>query len=308
MTKLFNREGAERLKKRVVEGEPERGQRLAGGLLYQINALHSLDYFPDEEIEELLLKQKEHDLKLLKEPIQLPDGLIRFSPSGASKCRRDLYFKSIKEEKDEILRYPYQRRWTRNASAVHEAIQRDLLYCEKHLTDGLMFTVKRLDNGLPAWEENIKKAKIIEYKGTKFVLYGMCDGLLEYKADGSTIGFEFKTKSTTLGAVGTFKLKEPAADHKAQATAYALLFGVDEFIFVYESLAKDGWLKGADAKPDIRTFYHKVTDADKVALLERLKETADAYYSQQLPEKELEKCMFCQYKTVCQTAGGGTVE
>ena len=125
MTKIFNREGAERLKKRVVGGESERGQRLAGGLLYQLNALHSIDFFPDIQIETLLLKQKEHDLKLIKEPIQLPEGLVRFSPSGVSKCKRDLYFKSIKAEKDEVLRYPYQRRWTRNASAVHEAIQRD---------------------------------------------------------------------------------------------------------------------------------------------------------------------------------------
>lgn len=303
MTKLFNREGAERLRNRVIGGESERGQRLAGGLLYQINALHSIDFFPDKEIEGLLLEQKKHDLKLLEEPIKLPEGLVRFSPSGVSKCKRDLYLKATKSEKDEILRYPYQRRWTRNASAVHEAIQRDLLYCEKHLTDDLMFTVKRLESGLPAWEENIKKAKIIEYKGTKFVLYGMCDGLLEYKPDGTTIGFEFKTKSTTLGAVGTYKLKEPASDHKAQATAYSLLFGVDEFIFVYESLAKDGWLKGAEAKPDIRTFYHKVTESDKVALLEKLKETADAYYSKQIPDKELEKCMFCQYKTACEKAG-----
>lgn len=299
MTKLFNREGAERLKKRVIDGEPERGQRLAGGLLYQINALHSIDYFPDENIEKLLLEQKEHDLKLIKEPIKIPDNMIHFSPSGASKCKRELYYKATREPKDEVLKFPYQRRWTRNASAVHEAIQRDLLYCEKHLTDDLMFKVKRLEGGLPAWEENIKKLKQITYKGTTFLLYGMCDGLLEYQADGSTVGFEFKTKSTTLGAVGTFKLKEPAQDHKVQATAYSILFGVDEFIFMYESLAKDGWMKGAEAKPDIRTFYHKVTEADKVALLERFRETAESFYTGKIPEKEEDKCLFCSYKTLC---------
>ena len=303
MSKLFNREGAERLRKRAVENESERGQRLAGALLYQFDALHSLDYFSDVEIETLLLKQKEHDLELLKNGVSLPSGLVRFSPSGVSKCERDLYFKAMKEQTDELVKYPYQKRWVRNASAVHEAVQRDLLYCEKHLTDDLMFTVKRLENGLPAWEDNIKRAKVIEYKGTTFVLYGMCDGLLEYKPDGTTIGFEFKTKSTTLGAVGTYKLKTPADDHKAQATAYALLFGVDEFIFVYESLAKDGWMKGPDAKPDLRTFYHKVTEADKVELLEKLKRVADMYYSEVVPPKNESKCLFCQYKTACGKVG-----
>ena len=81
MATLFSRQGAERLKKRVVDGQSERGNRLAGALYNQFNDLHKIDFYDDIEIEELLLKQKEHDLEQLKDFKQLPEGLISFSPS-----------------------------------------------------------------------------------------------------------------------------------------------------------------------------------------------------------------------------------
>lgn len=300
MSNLFNRQGAEALRKRTVSNESERGVRLAGGLFHQLNALHSSNYFPDLKIETLLLEQKKQDLKGIGTPPPLNKDLVYFTPSGASKCARELYYKAFKMQKDEIQQFAYQKRWTRNASAVHEAVQTDLLYCEKNLDDmDLMFRVKRLDNGLPAWEQNIKRAKVFRHNNQTFQIYGMCDGILTYLPDGSDILFEFKTKSTTIGAVGNFKLKEPAHDHRMQSTAYSLMFGIDEVIFMYESLAKDGWLKGAEAKTDLRTFYHKISEEDKQALLDRFSEVANMIYNNILPDKEPQKCMFCPYKTIC---------
>lgn len=301
MSQLFNRIGAERLKKRVIEQDSERGQRLAGALYNQMNDLHSVDFYSNYEIESLLLKQKEHDLDKMKNFERLPEGLISFSPSSASACGRGLVFKANKEEKDEVIRYPYQRRWTRNSSAVHEAVQRDLLYCEKVLKNPI-FTVERLESGLPAWEQNIKTAKVIEHNGVKFVLNGMCDGILNYTPDGSKVLFEFKTKSTTIGTVGTYKLKGVQEEHRIQAVAYSILFGVDEVVFMYESVAKDGWTKGAEAKVDFRTFYVKITEEDRKELLDRLSEIAKQYYNNEIPAKE-DKCFFCVYKTVCERVG-----
>lgn len=302
MSQLFNRIGAERLKKRVIEQDSERGQRLTGALYNQMNDLHSVDFYSNYEIESLLLKQKEHDLDKMKNFERLPEGLISFSPSSASACGRGLVFKANKEEKDEVIRYPYQRRWTRNSSAVHEAVQRDLLYCEKVLKNPI-FTVERLESGLPAWEQNIKTAKVIEHNGVKFVLNGMCDGILNYTPDGSKVLFEFKTKSTTIGTVGTYKLKGVQEEHRIQAVAYSILFGVDEVVFMYESVAKDGWTKGAEAKVDFRTFYVKITEEDRKNLLDRLSEIASDYYANKLPEKESEKCFFCVYKEACERVG-----
>lgn len=301
MSQLFNRTGAERLKKRVIEQDSERGQRLAGALYNQMNDLHSVDFYPNYEIESLLLKQKEHDLEKMKNFERLPEGLISFSPSSASACARGLVFKANKEEKDEVIRYPYQRRWTRNSSAVHETVQRDLLYCEKVLKNPI-FMVERLESGLPAWEQNIKTAKVIEHNGVKFVLNGMCDGILNYTPDGSRILFEFKTKSTTIGTVGTYKLKGVQEEHRIQAVAYSILFGVDEVVFMYESVAKDGWTKGAEAKVDFRTFYVKITEEDRKNLLDRLSEIAKQYYNNEIPAKE-DKCFFCVYKNACEMVG-----
>lgn len=302
MTKeLFSRQGAERLKKRVVECGSERGNRLSGALYNQFNSLHELDFSPDYEIESLLLKQKEKDLSLIKAHTKLPEGLMVFSPSSASACSRGLYFKANKEEKDQIQRFPFQRRWTRNSSAVHEAVQRDLLYSEKVLSNPV-FKVERLESGLPAWEQNIKKCMVIEHNGVKFALNGMCDGILNYTVDNTKVLFEFKTKSTTIASVGTYKLKGVQEDHRIQAIAYSILFGVDECIFCYESVAKDSWVKGSEARIDLRTFYVKVTEEDKKQLLDRMSNIAKMYYSKQMPDKE-DKCFFCAYKTVCNKVG-----
>lgn len=302
MSTLFSRQGAERLKKRVLEQDTERGNRLAGALYNQMNDLHSVDFYPNYEIEKLLLEQKEHDLEKIKNFERLPEGLVAFSPSSVSACARGLVFKANKEEKDEVQRFPYQRRWTRNSSAVHEAVQRDLLYCEKVLKNPI-FTVERLESGLPAWEQNIKTAKVIEHNGVKFVLNGMCDGILRYAPDNSKVLFEFKTKSTTIGTVGTYKLKGVQEEHRLQAVAYSILFGVDEVVFMYESVAKDGWTKGAEAKVDFRTFYVQITEQDRQDLLDRLSDVAKAYYKKEIPEKESDKCFFCVYKTACERVG-----
>ena len=73
----------------------------------------------------------------------------------------------------------------------------------------------------------------------------------------------------------------------------------DEYIFLYESLAKDGWNKGEVAKPDLRTFYHRVTEEDRQALLDKFADVVTAVEDKKLPPKEEDKCMFCQYKHLC---------
>lgn len=297
---LYSREKAQTLRRRVLEGGSERGQRLAGGLWNQFNELHSLDYFDRKDVEELLLAEKRHDIETMDFYKNLPKGVVTFSPSGAGKCPRELYYKAVKEVKDEIQKYPYQRRWTRNSTAVHGAVQRDLLYSEVVLPNPT-FTVARMKaTGLPAWESNLKTVKTVEHKGVKFAIYGMMDGVLVYQPDGTRIGFEFKTKSTTIGTVGHYKMKDAGADHKTQCTAYSLLFGLDEFIITYESVAKDGWNKGEEAKPDLRTFYHKVTEEDRQELLDKWADVAKRVYEKNIPAPDKEKCIFCPYKTACE--------
>lgn len=274
-----------------------RAVELETAILKQIDALHSLDFYPKKYIEYKLLQDELDNLEKTRDDVGYEKGLICFSPSSVSKCPRELFFKAKRMQKDDVTAFPFQRRQMRNGTAVHRATQRDLVYSEVLLSDP-DFTVARTPAGRYAWEQNIAIIKTITHNGVTFQLYGMMDGLLDYR-DGSRIGFEFKTKSTTIASVGTFKMREAMPSHKLQCTAYSILFGPDEYLIVYESLAKDSWAKGAEAKPDMRAFYVNVEEADRVALLDFLADTARKFYAGEVPDADRDKCMFCVYKTAC---------
>lgn len=300
---LVNRAGAKRLRQQVqAETGTGREQELKQGIVDHFNKLHSITFWPNKEIEKQLIDDELKDLDSSFADVGLKDGVIMFSPSSASKCERELFLKATKSKKDAVTMQPYQRRWTRNSTAVHRAVQKDLMYAEKVLKDPL-FTVERTEEGRPAWEKNIAHVVQFEHNGIPFQLYGMMDGILRYSPDGSRIGFEFKTKSTTIAAVGDYKMKEATPDHVTQCTAYSLLFGVDEFLITYESVAKDSWMKGPDAKPDMRAFYVHVTDEDRQRLLDKFAAVAEQYYDGEVPAPDFSKCIFCPFKTRCKEIG-----
>lgn len=278
----------------------EREKILTKEILKHFDRLHSLPEEFDRELEIELLK---NELKNLEKPKELhfESGIVTFSPSSASKCERELFFKAVGAEQDEMPFFPYQRRWVRNGSAVHKEVQKDLLLAEKRLEDPA-FRVVRLHDGSPAWEENLKDVRQFEHNGVRFQLFGKMDGILEYR-DGSRIGFEYKTKSTTISAVGNYKLKDAQDNHKQQAIAYSLLFGIDEFLIVYESLAKDGWTKGEQARADMRAFYYRPTETEKEDLLDKFARVAKKVENKELPVAEREKCLFCPFKTICSKYG-----
>jgi len=293
---LVNREGAKKLREQVLqEREGVRGQELVGAIIDHFNGIHRNDLPLDFEIEKMILQD---GLNALTISLDLEKDMVTFRPSSAGKCERELYYRAINTVRDEVTMFPYQRRWTRNASAVHSAVQRDLLYGEKYLSNPL-FTVQRTETGRPAWEYNLRQVKKFEESGVKFQLYGMMDGVLVYTPDGSQIGFEFKTKSTTIGAIGSYKMKDIQESHKEQCIAYSLLFGLDEFIILYESLAKDNWTKREDARPDLRAFYYKVTEKDREKMLNKFIRVAEYFYAGELPTHDMNKCIFCPYKGRC---------
>jgi hypothetical protein len=277
-------------------GDLGRSSELEQALFNQFNLFHENELEPVKELELILLNQKNVEYNHIDVKMVRPE-LPTFSPSGASKCARELFYKDNDAILPHEVRYPYQRRWTRNSTAVHEVIQKDLLYMGNTMKDPA-FKVNILENGLPAWEDNIKSFVIVEHNGEKFAVLGMMDGILTYK-DGSTIGFEFKTKSNTLGQVGYYKMKDSAPYHKEQCVAYSLIFGMDEFILMYESVVKDHWHKGQEAKIDFRTFYYKVNDEAKTELLDRFAYIAKCIRLGEVPDRELDKCMFCQYIDEC---------
>lgn len=283
--------------KRFENGnETERAKELTRAFIRQLDTLHAKPEVYDREIEKEILEEQ---LRHVVSPRQMnfTRGLPTFSPSSASKCELELYYKVTKAEKDEQPFYPFQRRWNRNGSAIHGATQRDLLYSEKYVENAKFKLARMKADGSPAWEHNLKNVKPFAELG--FQLFGMMDGVLQYTPDELKLGFEFKTKSTTISAIGDYKLKRPSDSHVEQCVAYALLFGVDEFLIVYESLAKDSWNKGEEAKPDLKAFYLKVSQAEKDALLEKFTRIAKHVKNRIPPTPDLEKCIFCPYKALC---------
>lgn len=255
---IISKKGAQKLKEEALR-EDGYGTQMAKDMLAHLDEFHSIDrVWDDKEIETMLLHQKEREIKQMGSKPTYPRNLVKFNPSGASSTVMDLYLKA-KGFKERTERYPYHKRWTRNSTAVHEAVQRDLLYAEKLLPNP-KFTVERTAEGLPAWEDNILGWVKLAHGGKEFILNGKMDGILTHEPTGKRVGFEFKTKSNTLGQVGHYRMKEPASYHVEQCTAYCLLTGIRDYMIVYEGVVKPQWLAMAEAKPDIRAFHVNITD------------------------------------------------
>ena len=277
---VINKGGAKKLRESVQDTNPL-GARFEREILSQFNQLHSQNIWPDKEIEQCLLKDKQAEVEALGKYPDYPRDLVKFNPSGASKTVMDLWLKAMGYNEITEL-YPYHRRWTRNSTAVHEAVQHDLLYSEKY-TDNF-FRVGRMKNGLPAWEHNVLRWRELEHKGIKFIVNGMLDGILIHEATGAHVGFEFKTKSNTVAQVGHYLLKRPYDYHVEQTVAYYLLTGVRDYLLVYEGLAKPRWKDMEEAKPDLRAFHVYITDEMVEKLLDKWAYVAQSVYNREMPE------------------------
>ena len=157
---------------------------------------------------------------------------------------------------------------------------------------------------LPAWENNIFTTREFNHNGQHFAIRGMADGFLWF--EDKLVNLEIKTKSTTVAAVGTYKMKEPMEHHVMQCICYSLLFHedpyedrVDTSVLFYESLAKDNWSKGAEARPDIRAFQVNVTKEMRVELLDKFALVVDCINKGVPPFADTSKCLFCPYKETC---------
>lgn len=277
---IINKGGAEALRKKIEVHNPL-GARYEKEILAQFNALHDKDIWDDHELEKYLLKDRIKAVEEMGKKRSYPMDLVRFNPSGASATVMDLWLKA-KGYKEYTTRYPYHKRWTRNATAVHEAVQRDLIYAEKYTES--FFRVARTNGGMPAWEHNVLSWKELEHNGQQFLISGMLDGILVHEATGNYVGFEFKTKSNTIAQVGDYLMKGPYDYHVDQAVAYYLLTGVRDYILMYEALAKPRWLDMEEARNDTRAFHVYVTDEMAERLLDKFAHVTKLVVENEVPE------------------------
>lgn len=319
MARLTSKAKAQKVVKEELHGIEDNKYSIE--IIEAFNKFHAMNIYDDYSIEQDILAQDALDIELIKTREPKDPNLILFNPSGASKCPRELFYKLVKMEEDKSGNVPFQKRWTRNSTAVHKAIQRDLLYMDKYLSN-YHFRVARAEElpsieidpsrfTLPAWENNILTTKMFSYGGYTFAIRGMMDGNLIYKPEKKLIGFEIKTKSTTIASVGDYKLRTPMDSHIEQCVCYSLLFRgdpldinrVDTFIIFYESVAKDQWSKGKDARPDLKAFEVHVNYEDRIRLLDKFATVCEYVANGEIPVGNFDKCLFCGYKNICQGEG-----
>jgi CRISPR/Cas system-associated exonuclease Cas4 (RecB family) len=298
---ITNKDKAKAIKKKNDQYKvTQESQHIAVEFHKMLDDFHRLNVNDDYKLDVMLLQDEIEQMTDGRKNLRgtWDESLPTFSPSASDSCERQLAFKILGADEDDVVFEPYQKRWVRNGSYVHKAMQRDLIYIEKYLEDA-PFEVCRTKEGKPAWERNTRTVKQFTHNGENFQIYGMVDGMLFYKPQRKRIGFDFKTKSTTIAAIGDYKLKAPQENNVLQAVAYSLLFDVDEYIICYESLAKDSWTKGKEAKPDVRVFHITITEKMKTDLLDKLADITKDIREGKLPNPDFSKCLFCPFKTVC---------
>lgn len=276
------------------------------------DSINEKSYFPKYQVEEILLRQQKFELWRMKKEnrFTVPQGMVKFTPSSASKAKRDLFYKALKVQPDDNITAPFNNRWTRNSSSVHAACQRDLLY-GNYLLENPLFKVNMVEKEgfglLPAWERNIEAYKVIEHNGIKFIVSGMMDGILKHAPTGKTFGFEFKTKSND--ALQVAKMTKASDSHIKQCVAYSLLFDDEngeplrDYLITYEAVSKDNWLAGENAVQDVKAFHIHVTDRQRTNLLNRFAEVAECVENGELPPVEKSKLAFSEYKSKYEELG-----
>ena len=231
-----------------------------------------------------------------------PRTEIVFSPSGVTKCARELYYMHTDAPQDDEPRIPWRERLPRNGEAVHTATQRDYLEMEQKLrAAGLPVKFRFL-------EAEISGERSYVVDGYKVTIRGRCDGRIGVlDAGGSVIEeiiWEKKTKDGRTKLNKIAKSGQPQPEHRSQAVAYALIFGVKKYLFEYESLQKPDWGDIYPDKPDQFHVLVEISREEALLLLQRLSGVVEQIESRTLPEPELGRCGFCVFHGQCSLDGG----
>lgn len=144
-------------------------------------------------------------------------------------------------------------------------------------------------------QRNLSDLEVVSKSGMETKLYNkkynmsfMCDGIIKYKT--KYFIFEFKTET----ADKFYRRTDVDENHYNQATAYALNFGINDVLFVYENRNT----------LDKKAYIRHVTPEMKEELVGKI-EYCDSYAKQlKVPPKpetvSKKACSYCAYKTRCE--------
>ena len=156
---------------------------------------------------------------------------------------------------------------------------------------------KLKDNKLPCRFKLLEVEKVLRktfvVDGTPVTISGRLDALLLDTHTSEIIIWEYKTKDKLSGLT---KIKD-ATPYLMQCISYAAVLEIYSCILQIESLQKPAWGR-IDAK-DSKYFHVQVTPEQVEALLNRLAIIVRAVIANKPPAKQVDKCLFCSYKTTC---------
>lgn len=234
----------------------------------------------------------------LEASIQKSDKVRKPSPfykPSSMHCLRNMYYQRIGEELTPSHRAASLVGITESGSDRHERIQKAVASMKANGFDCEYVDVAEFVKSRNLTDLQIMRKQGMETKlfNKKYNISFLCDGIIKYK--GHYYVLEIKTE-TSRKHYERRSSKEAEDSHKTQATAYAVSFGIDDVIFLYEN---------RDTCDKMTIFVH-VTDEMKMDRVIGKIEECDGYVSRQIvPPKHPNKapCKYCNYLNSCKRDG-----
>lgn len=237
---------------------------------------------------------------------------VKFSPSQADNCLRELFFINTNAPRDDVTETPWKNRRRRNGDAYHAETEKVYETMVQRLRDAglnVYFEVVAIEH-----RDRIRGEGRYIVGGREVVVEGRPDMILRYVGDtipgvietGEYVLLDLKAKAKLSSVSGVRRGRVPEYNI-AQMHAYSLcrfttedgrIFdNIDKAILHYESLEK--MREAEEESKDIVAVVVKSTDDDRKRLLLRWAKVVDAVEKGEAPPPERDKCYWCAYKQYC---------
>lgn len=242
--------------------------------------------------EDSFLKEYQNAVKRQEERERQPVPKDYFRPSSMYGCDRMLFFmrvhsngtgvKDIDTNLAEICNSGTDRH-LRIQKLVEDMEGVTCLDLEEVVKEA---NQKGIKTEFVGWNEDRTEARC---KNEEMSIYFQPDGVINFM--GKDVILEIKTESTYQHS----NRYEPKEDHKYQATCYGMGLGIDYVLFFYEDRNFCGK----------KAYLWKITDEMKEAVLSKIARVNKAIKVGTPPEKNENKCTYCDYKRECKLADEG---
>ena len=244
--------------------------------------------------EDKFISEYSEAVKRQEERERQPVPTDYFRPSSMYGCERMLYFQRVlggAEEKEmsvnlvEICNSGTDRH-LRIQKLVEDMEGVTCLDLEEVVREA---NQKGIRTEFVGWNEDRTEARC---KNDELSIYFQPDGVINFM--GKDVILEIKTESTYQHSIRY----EPKVDHKYQATCYGMGLGIDYVLFFYEDRNFCGK----------KAYLWKITDEWKETVQGKISRVNKAIEVGTPPEKNEDKCTYCDYKKECKLVEDGKWE